>query len=409
MVKDQRRRRWSLAEKAALVRRTYEPGMSVSLVARQEGVSAGLLFQWRKLERQGALTAVSAGEAVVPASELAAARAEIAKLQRVLGKKTLENEILKEAVEYAGRKKVDCALALVARGRPVKTVCRTMGLARSHVRDLLGRDEDWRDGRRHRTPADDAGLLAELRQEIAQLPSYGYRRACALVNRQRAAQGGPRVNAKRVYRVMAAAGLLLPKAPRRRQSARTHEGRVAVSRSDLRWCSDGLEIKCDSGQTVTATFTKDCCDREVMAWRAWEGKGLPGEPVREMLIEAVERRFGAVEAVPAGKQLEFLSDNGGAYIAAETRALARSLGLRPINTPVCSPQSNGMAESFVNTFKRDYVARMDLRDARTVLAQLPAAFEHFNEVHPHSSLKMRSPREFRRQQAAGADRALYCE
>ncbi|RCH30094.1 transposase family protein [Pseudomonas aeruginosa] len=103
-MKDQRRRRWSLAEKAALVRRTYEPGMSVSLVARQEGVSAGLLFQWRKLERQGALTAVSAGEAVVPASELAAARAEIAKLQRVLGKKTLENEILKEAVEYAAEK-----------------------------------------------------------------------------------------------------------------------------------------------------------------------------------------------------------------------------------------------------------------------------------------------------------------
>lgn len=77
--------------------------MSVSLVARQEGVAASLLFQWRKLERQGALTAVSAGEAVVPASELAAARAEIAKLQRVLGKKTLENEI-KEAVEYAAEK-----------------------------------------------------------------------------------------------------------------------------------------------------------------------------------------------------------------------------------------------------------------------------------------------------------------
>ena len=104
VVTDQRRRRWSVAEKAALVRRTYEPGMSVSLVARQEGVSAGLLFQWRKLERQGALAAVSAGEAVVPASELAAARAEIAKLQRVLGKKTLENEILKEAVEYAAEK-----------------------------------------------------------------------------------------------------------------------------------------------------------------------------------------------------------------------------------------------------------------------------------------------------------------
>ena len=102
---DQRRRRWSVQEKAALVRRTYEPGMSVSLVARQEGVAASLLFQWRRLEREGALVAVSAGESVVPASELAAARAEIAKLQRILGKKTLENEILKEAVEYAAEKK----------------------------------------------------------------------------------------------------------------------------------------------------------------------------------------------------------------------------------------------------------------------------------------------------------------
>lgn len=77
------------------------------------------------------------------------------------------------------------------------------------------------------------------------------------------------------------------------------------------------KLECDSGPTVTSTFTEDCCDREVMAWRAWEGKGLPGEPVREMLIEAVERRFGTVEAVPAGQELELLSDNGGAYIATE--------------------------------------------------------------------------------------------
>ncbi|OJX13209.1 MAG: transposase [Burkholderiales bacterium 68-20] len=105
ITRDQRRRLWSAAEKAALVRKTYEPDMSVSLVARQEGVSASLLFTWRRLEREGALVAVGAGEAVVPASALAAARAEIAKLQRVLGKKTLENEILKEAVEIAAAKK----------------------------------------------------------------------------------------------------------------------------------------------------------------------------------------------------------------------------------------------------------------------------------------------------------------
>ena len=112
-----------------------------------------------------------------------------------------------------------------------------------------------------------------------------------------------------------------------------------------------------------------------------------------MLIEAVEKRFGTVESVPWGHTLEFLSDNGGAYIAAQTRQMAKALGLKPINTPVCSPQS------FVNTFRRDYVSRMDLSDALTVMRQLPAAFEHFNEVHPHSSLKMKSPRQFRQWQA----------
>lgn len=104
-VSEERRRRWSAGEKAALVRETYEPGMNVSLVARKHGVSPSQLFNWRKLEREGALTAVTAGESVVPASELAAARAQIAQLQRMLGKKTMEAEILKEAVEFAREKK----------------------------------------------------------------------------------------------------------------------------------------------------------------------------------------------------------------------------------------------------------------------------------------------------------------
>lgn len=159
----------------------------------------------------------------------------------------------------------------------MKAVCRALGLARSHIHSLKIRSDCWCDGRKARTPRGDAQLLADIREQIAELPSYGYRRACALVNRQRSRAGSPRVNRKRVYRVMAGNALLLPKAPRRRQSSRPHEGKVAVARSDRRWCSDGFEIKCDSGQTVTATFTKDCCDREVIAWRAWEGN-RPLEP-----------------------------------------------------------------------------------------------------------------------------------
>jgi putative transposase len=213
-------------------------------------------------------------------------------------------------------------------------VCGALGVARSNVHAMMVRGPCWRDGRQDRQPADDEALLIEIRELVAQLPSYGYRRACALVNRQRRHQGLPRVNPKQAYRVMADRRMLLPKAPKRAHSSRRHDGTVAVAQSDRRWCSDGCEIKCDSGATVTATFTKDCCDREIVAWRAWEGKGLPEESVREMLIEAVEKRFGSVEAVPAGHRLEFLSDNGGAYIAHDTRAIARSLGLTLINAPM---------------------------------------------------------------------------
>ena len=106
-------------------------------------------------------------------------------------------------------------------------------------------------------PAPDDELLGEIRRHIADLPSYGYRRACALVNRERREQGRRVVNPKRVYRLMAEARLPLSKAPRRPQSSRPHDGNVAVAESDVRWCSDGFEIKCDSGETVTATFTKD--------------------------------------------------------------------------------------------------------------------------------------------------------
>lgn len=79
--------------------------MNASLAACKHDVSANQLFNWRKLEWEDALTAVTAGDSVVPASELAAAHAQIAQLQRMLGKKTIEANILKEAVEFASEKK----------------------------------------------------------------------------------------------------------------------------------------------------------------------------------------------------------------------------------------------------------------------------------------------------------------
>ena len=101
----ERRRRWTVAEKLAKIAETREPGVTVSLVARRRGVSPNQLFTWRRLAEQGALTATQAEEEVVPASVFRASQEQIRELQRLLGKKTLENEILKEALDIAAESK----------------------------------------------------------------------------------------------------------------------------------------------------------------------------------------------------------------------------------------------------------------------------------------------------------------
>lgn len=77
-------RRHTAQEKIANVQKSFEPGMTVSLVARQHGVAASQLFLWRKQYQEGSLTAVAAGEQVVPASELAAAMKQITQLIEVM-------------------------------------------------------------------------------------------------------------------------------------------------------------------------------------------------------------------------------------------------------------------------------------------------------------------------------------
>ncbi|WP_218709098.1 IS3-like element IS2 family transposase [Escherichia coli] len=390
----EKRRRRTTQEKIAIVQQSFEPGMTVSLVARQHGVAASQLFLWRKQYQEGSLTAVAAGEQVVPASELAAAMKQIKELQRLLGKKTMENELLKEAVEYGRGKKVDSARALIARGWGVSLVSRCLRVSRAQLHVILRRTDDWKDGRRSRH-SDDTDVLLRIHHVIGELPTYGYRRVWALLRRQAELDGMPAINAKRVYRIMRQNALLLERKPAVPPSKRAHTGKVAVKESNQRWCSDGFEFCCDNGERLRVTFALDCCDREALHWAVTTG-GFNSETVQDVMLGAVERRFG--NELPASP-VEWLTDNGSCYRANETRQFARMLGLEPKNTAVRSPESNGIAESFVKTIKRDYISIMPKPDGLTAAKNLAEAFEHYNEWHPHSALGYRSPREYLRQRA----------
>jgi transposase len=109
----QRRRRWSPEEKRALIEEAGQPGMSISAVARKYGIHPNQLFHWRKLMYAGALSAMRADEEVVPVSEVKVLKAKVRELERLLGKKTMEVEILKDAIEIAREKKLISRMPLL--------------------------------------------------------------------------------------------------------------------------------------------------------------------------------------------------------------------------------------------------------------------------------------------------------
>jgi transposase len=96
-----RRRRYTAEEKVRLVEQTMQPGMTVSAVARLHGVSSSLLFQWRRRMAEGGQEAVRTDEEVVPISRVRELESRVRELERLLGRKTMETEILREALEQA--------------------------------------------------------------------------------------------------------------------------------------------------------------------------------------------------------------------------------------------------------------------------------------------------------------------
>jgi transposase len=102
----ERRRRWSPSEKQSVVSETYQPGFTVSQVARKYGIPPSQLFYWRRRLEEGALVAVGSEEKVIPESEVKALKERIRNLERLLGKKTEQVEILREAIELAREKKL---------------------------------------------------------------------------------------------------------------------------------------------------------------------------------------------------------------------------------------------------------------------------------------------------------------
>jgi transposase len=100
------RRFFSVEEKLKILRETEAPDNSISIVSRKYGIHMTQLYRWRNLTKSGQIEAMQSEEEVVRISELKALQKKIQELERILGKKTVQIEILKEAVTIARKKKL---------------------------------------------------------------------------------------------------------------------------------------------------------------------------------------------------------------------------------------------------------------------------------------------------------------
>lgn len=112
MIGDVRRRRCTTERKLQIIEESYAAGETVSSAARRHGVAPNLLFRWRRVLSEGGAVAVDADEPVIGNSEVMKLEYRVRELECILGRKTLENEILREALSKA-HKKTDIAADLV--------------------------------------------------------------------------------------------------------------------------------------------------------------------------------------------------------------------------------------------------------------------------------------------------------
>lgn len=130
---------------------------------------------------------------------------------------------------------MNSACALVAKGQGISQVSRIMGVSRAQFSLRVHRSADWQDRTLRRDEETDAEILSRILGIISDMPSYGYRRIWGIMRKQLHDEGLPPVNAKRVYRVMSEHKLLLlHDKPQRPQ--REHNGKIAVTESNQRWC-----------------------------------------------------------------------------------------------------------------------------------------------------------------------------
>jgi len=264
------------------------------------------------------------------------------------------------------------------RGLSQRRACTLLGVGRSALHYCS------------RKEAQDAPVLARMRELAAQYPRYGYRRIAIFLGRD-----GHTMSFGRAYRLWRAAGLQVPRRrPRKRVASGRPRPQAPTGANQVwsydfvfDWCSNGQKLKC---LTVTDEWTKEGLAIEV------DGR-IRSARVIEVLSRLVSER---------GAPLYLRSDNGPELVS---RALLKWIAGQGIGTALIDPGKpwqNGATESFNGKFRDECLSLEWFRSRAEAKVVIESWRRHYNEVRPHSSLGYLTPAAFaakvREQDAAPA-------
>lgn len=229
---------------------------------------------------------------------------------------------------------------------------------------------------------------AELEEKVRECsgahPAWGVRKIHAYLRRQ-----GVVASRKRVWAVMRRLGLVLPAPEHREEGARF--GTVAVPDSNRRWATDLTTVWTKRDGLVAVVPVIDCGDRTVLAHAVTLSQESPA--VLAPLAEALEERFGRIDAVPDG--LELRSDHGPQYTGGDCSELCRRWRLDHTFAPVGRPTGNAVAERFILTMKSELIWTRDWESAEELRTALAEWLDVYNNDRPHQALAWKTPSEKR--------------